>query len=251
MRNVESYNPAHMFDSFRLFIAALVVCATAICFAQRDPTLEDGATVTARGTITLQNRGNRAFIVLRTEHSYIAIFDEKDRRTVPEIGIAMPGVDLEKYVGEVVTVKGSVMLEPASPYYYNGTLITADSIRLSNRTVLLPKNVPAVPPRAFPWTRYWVLATFSPRTHSFVYRGWGSSRVPVPDTAGLLSCGFNGAGDVLNCFCADGFVATGTGWMQGNRFVLTDKPTMEFAQFTIPEELKAPISRAVQCSKNP
>jgi hypothetical protein len=70
------------------------------------------------------------------------VFASDDRRTVREIGIIMDGQwdALKVLIGQNVTVSGILQLEPVSPYYLNGTLILAKSIRLQNGSVLLPQT---------------------------------------------------------------------------------------------------------------
>src|SRR6185436_17524048 len=110
-----------------------------ISFSQQPNTLINGAHIQLVGTVGLEARVNRTFIVIKPGQSYIAVFDDTDQRRVSEIGITLDGQWLQPLVGQTISVLGVIQLEPASPYYWNGTLIVAESIRLANGTVLTPK----------------------------------------------------------------------------------------------------------------
>ena len=65
-------------------------------------------------------------------------------RIVQEIGLTLDGQwdALKALVGQQVSVSGVIQLEPTSPYYLNGTLIVAKSIRLANGSVLNSESLP-------------------------------------------------------------------------------------------------------------
>lgn len=218
--------------------------------AQNVPKLVDDQKIEISGSITLKQSRNRSFILLKLAAPWKAMFDEPANPTVlSEVGLVLPGIDIEPFANQSVTVFGKVQLEPTSPYYYNGALIVASSIQLSNGNVLQASlNDRQVKPTIENIRKFHVLATFDPGVHSFTYRAWTDSGRPLA-SGGYLSCSLNGSGDVMNCFCPSGYAATGQGGVSGTRFVELEKPTNNFGQFLIGDELKAPISRAVQCEK--
>ena len=60
------------------------------------------------------------------------IDEQKLPKRVHEVGLRLDGQGdvLDKLVGQSVTVSGTLQLEGVSPYYPNGTLILAKSVRL-------------------------------------------------------------------------------------------------------------------------
>ena len=115
---------------------------------------------------------------------------------------------------------------------------------------MLPKLKAPVEALASHVNQYHALATFHEKSGEFSYKVWDVDGRPLSRATEYLACGLNGAGDVMNCSCADGFTPTGLGKIDRGRFIMLEKTTMNFAQFTIPENLREPISRAVECTKN-
>jgi len=221
--------------------------------AQSVAELADGQKVKITGKIALERRGNRTFPMLRVEKPYLAIFDKDDKAQVTEVEILLDGqgAEIKKYLNQTVTVEGKAQLEPVSPYYFNGVAIHADSVTLSNGTVLQPvvyREQTPLPPQI---TRFRTLATYSPAKGSFSYQASDSEGHSLPQGENYLSCGLNGPGDVMNCFCPKGFEVASFGTQKDGKLVLTEKPRpdLPFAQFGIPEDLKGPISKAVECAR--
>ena len=233
---------------------SFVFCAL-ICHASQThclPKLVNGAKIKLTGTVNIERRGNRLFLTVKTGEPYVAIFDgTTDRRQVHEIGLSLVGQEsvLKRYVGQRVFVSGTLQLEPVSPYYFNGTLILATSVQLPNGFVLVPKAEALA--KEFPndFKQFHALVKFSPKSAHFSYKIWGpDGRLLFPVT-GYVSCGLNGPGDVMNCFCANGFTFTRVGRMNGDKFIMIGRPEMEFAQFGISENLREPVSRVIECTK--
>lgn len=205
-------------------VAALLLCfvlcslASSRLRAQHIPELNNGAKITVVGTLKLESRGNRYFLTVKPKYPCLANFDKSDQRNVSEIGIFLAGqsIPLRRYIGQDVSVIGVVQLEPVSPYYFNGTLIVATSLQLPDGSVLLP--IVKAPAKTLPASvmQYYVLATFSPETASFSYKVWNSRGRHIADSRGYMSCGLNGAGNVMNCNCAEGYRPTGLGGMNGD-----------------------------------
>ena len=192
--------------------------------------------------------------MLQPDAPYEAIFDTDDHRKVGEIGLSLTGQQevLQRAVGQRVSVTGTLQLEPASPYYFNGTLILAKSVRLPNGRTLLPltMTVTTLPKEI---TQFSALVTFSPHTQKrFTYQAWDAMGHPLPTSGTYLSCGLNGPGDVMNCYCADGFKFTGTGTINHGQFSKTADPQdgFDFAQFEIPEPVQHYVTEAVACVRS-
>jgi hypothetical protein len=144
-----------------------------------------------------------------------------------------------------------IQLEPTSPYYLNGTLIVAKSIRLANGSIFTPKpyNRADLPARL---TQFHSLVTFAPRaSERWTYKTWDNNGNLLPSSQGYLSCSLNGPGDVMNCFCPDGFVFTATGTVSDGHFTKTETPRdgFDFAQFVIADPVRGSVSEAVECSR--
>ena len=117
-------------------------------------------------------------------------------RRVKEIGLTLDGQwdALNALVGQKVSVSVVIQLEPTSPYYLNGTLIVAKSVRLANGSVLTPKpNKPVDLPASL--TRFHSLVTFAPRASArWTYKTWDDNGHLLPGSQDYLSCGLNGPG---------------------------------------------------------
>ncbi len=234
-----------------LYLFGALACCT--CQAQQPYKLIDGAAIKLVGTIRLEQRGNNSYLVIRSGKSYEAVFASDDRRTVREIGIIMDGQwdALKVLIGQNVTVSGILQLEPVSPYYLNGTLILAKSIRLQNGSVLLPQTK-VVAPLPADLAQFHVQVTFSPRASDrFIYEAWDSGGHLLLASRDYLYCRLNGPGDVMNCDCPDGFAFTGTGEIKGGRFSKVEDPQegFNFAQFEIADTVRHYVREAVQCTR--
>jgi hypothetical protein len=213
----------------------------------------DGAPIQLVGTVRLVPRGNNAYIVIKPSQPYTALFDDGDHRRVQEIGLTLDGQwdALKAIVGQKVSASGVIQLEPTSPYYLNGTLIVAKSIRLANGSVLIPKPYKPVE-LPVNLTRFHSLVTFEPRSSErWTYKTWDDNGHLLPGSQDYLSCGLNGPGDVMNCDCPAGFAFTATGVIRDGRFTKTAAPQdgFDFAQFTIADPVRGSVSKVVECTR--
>lgn len=232
-----------LFRRRTLFLFAVCLSLSPLTQSQTPklPELKDGAAVRVSGLLVMERRGNNRFLMVRAKASYLAIFYEDEGSSkVGEMGIELAGeqAGLEKHLGEQVTVVGKVQLSQESPYYFNGVLIVAESVELANGTVLRSHRPEAVTPIAVGLPMYRVQVTLKARTSHFSYvvsdeRG----RLIAPNPA-YMSCGLNGAGDVVNCYCAEGFDPL-------------DKhnPGVNRAQFEIDEPLRKDVTKTVECRR--
>jgi hypothetical protein len=232
-----------------LSFISLLACSSSL--SEQARLLVDGAQIQLAGTVGLESVGNNSYIVIKPSMPYTAVFDDKDRRSVKEIGLALDGVSLRNLVGQKVSVSGVIQLEPSSPYYLNGTLILAKSGRLSNGSVLMPKPYTEVEPPAN-LNQFHSLVTFAPRApQRWTYKTWDDKGVLLPGEDGYLICRLNGPGDVMNCYCPDGFTFTATGTISNGHFTKTEPPQegLDFAQFVISDPVRHWVSEAVECTR--
>jgi hypothetical protein len=234
-----------------LGVVLLLVCNSSL--SQQPRSLIDGAPIQLVGTVGLEPSGNNAYIVIKPSQPYTALFDDTDHRRVKEIGLTLDGQwdALNALVGQKVSVSGVIQLEPTSPYYLNGTLIVAKSVRLANGSVLTPKPYkPVELPASL--TRFHSLVTFAPRaSERWTYKTWDDNGHLLPGSQDYLSCGLNGPGDVMNCYCPAGFAFTATGTVSDGHFTKTAAPQdgFDFAQFSIADPVRRSISEAVECTR--
>jgi len=247
---------------FRSRLLCGVFLAGAFGTAYSQQPLVDKSKIEVSGTLTVERVGNHSFLMIRMEKPYLANFDDGDTRSVPEIGLMLEGRNslLRKYVGRGVIVDGTVQLEASSPYYFNGTLIKATSVRLLSRggrpsgNILTPfvadagaGNSLSHDPRSP--VVYHAEFTFFPKQSKFTYRAWDAEGNLLRSKFEYLTCALNGPGDVVNCFCAGGYAPTSQGEMRSTKFVVTERAEFEFAQFGIDQSLQHSVSKAVQCTR--
>ncbi len=193
-------------------------------------------------------------MVLEPGRPYIAVFDATDRRTVKEIGLTLEGQSdaLKALVGQKVFVWGVIQLEPNSPYYWNGTLIAAKTIRIANGKTLTPKQEkPVGVPDSV--TRFHSLVTFAPRaSQRWDYQTWDDQGHLLSGSPDYLTCALNGPGDVMNCYCPAGFSFTATGTISTGKFKRAAGPQdgLGFAQFSISDPVSRAIAEAVECTRD-
>lgn len=229
----------------------MLVCSSSL--SQQPRLLVDGAPIEVVGTVGLEAIGNNTYIVIKPAQLYTALFDDTDNRSVKEIGLTLDGQwdALKSLIGQKVSVSGVIQLEPTSPYYLNGTLIVAKSIRLASGTVLTPKpHEPIELPSSL--TRFHSVVTFAPRaSERWTYRTWDDNGRLLPGSKDYLSCGLNGPGDVMNCYCPAGFVFTATGMVSNGHFTKTASPQdgFDFAQFAIADPIRRSITEGVECTR--
>jgi hypothetical protein len=228
------------------------------------PELRDGALFKVSGTLQLKHRGYSSYLVIETERSFLAVFDKDDHRKVHEIGIYMSGQHdvLRHHLGERITAEGKLILEPVSPYYYNGVAMQAETVHLAAGKVLSAQKdeekAPVLPTKV---SLYYAQVTFLPRQASYTYTAWDANWKPLASANSLLSCSLNGSGELLNCFCvADDFEAAEGGTIKNGRFIVDndaipltgqENPPPNFAQFSLPETVLSKIQRAVLCTRIP
>lgn len=229
----------------------LLLLSFGISAAQQPVPLRDGQRVVLHGTLTMEPAGRLQFVTVKTTGSYLPIFHEgggkeSSGETLQEIGLAgyADYARLYAHRGQQVTVTGKMSTDDATPYFWHGTRLQATGIRsadgvdlrgkagatwiavdtgLYRAEVMLPADLAA------PW-RY-----------SFEGKTVGEGT--------YLSCGSNGGGDVVNCFCAQGFHPMETRSSVGGRpwqgEVLND---MHMAQFRVGDDARA-AELSVTCSR--
>ena len=218
--------------------------------AQHVEALVDGASISATGVVLLKNVGNNAYFLLKPAQPYEAVFEETDRRLIREIGLCWDGRwdEIRDLVGEKVTVHGLVQLEPVSPSYFNGTCIRADSIQQQNGVTLVPKKQIATPPPA-DLIQFHSRVTFTPHSPKrFTYKSWDAEGRQLTQSDAHISCGLNGPGDVMNCYCPEGFDSTGKGTISFSAAETTDSG-VAFAQFEIADPVRGSVRHTVECTR--
>ena len=237
----------------RLTLSLILLFTCGSSLSQQPRSLVDGAPIQLVGIVGFELRGNNDYIVIKPSQSFTAVFDRTDRRVVREIEITLDGQwdSLKALAGQKVSVSGVVQLESSSPYYLNGTLIIAKSIRLANGSMLTPKSYTSVELPAS-LTQFHALVTFAPRaSQRWTYKTWDNNDHLLPGSQDHLSCSLNGPGDVMNCYCPDGFAFTAIGTIGKGRFTKTEAPRegFDFAQFDIADPVRHWVSEAVECTR--
>ena len=237
----------------RLALGFVCSVAFSVSLSQQPRSLIDGAPIQLVGIVGIEPRGNNAYIVIKPDQPYTAVFDNTDHRRVQEIGLILDGQwdSLKALVGQKVSVSGLIQLEPTSPYYLNGTLIVARSIRLANGSVLTPEPYKPVELPASV-TQFHSLVAFAPRaSERWTYKTWDTNGHLLPGSLGYITCSLNGPGDVMNCHCPAGFVFTATGTINDGHFTKAGSPQngFDFAQFEIADPVHGTISEAVECTR--
>jgi hypothetical protein len=236
-----------------LIFLLLLAFAAHTSHAQQLPKLVDGAHIRIAGLLMVEQRENRQFVMVKTKESYLAIFDADDAKQVRELGVELNGrqTELKALAGEQVIVSGKLQLESTSPYYFNGVLIVADSVRAEGSAALLPKMPQKSPPLPEELKQYRATVTFSAKKDTFLVKAWNIDGKPLASGPPYLSCGLNGPGDVMNCDCSDGFkpVAVERGDIQSFAKSETVTGDWSFAQFSLPDPAKVPVIRTVTCAR--
>ena len=230
-------------------IVLLLACL--LCAAAQQPVpLHDGQQVTLRGALTMASAGRLQFVTVKTAEPYVPLFRGDDGTGVP--GETLHEISLANFFdyrllyahrGEQVTVRGKLMTDEATPYFWHGTRLQATSIVTAAGTDLLGQ------PRG----------TWIPADLSLYHAGltlpadlaapWQYTVDGKTTSEPFLSCSSNGGGDVVNCFCGQGFHPTevtsslGNGPWQGH--VLND---MQMAQFSVGDDARAAVL-SVTCSR--
>jgi hypothetical protein len=243
------------------------LCASAVLFllgsswlriaeAQSLPayTLTDNQPVTLRGTLQLVHSGWNTFVILKTLHTYATRFDPPADAPAPvdqiQLVLDWQGAALAANAGALATVQGSVMLNPYSGYYLNGVAVLAEAVTLADGTVLHKGVAPQLSP---PVSRYLATVILDPAAPT-----WLRSAIELPSghplhPRGLDGCSLNGAGDLLNCSCIEGFTATRAGRVSTTTTsaATTRLPRIDdgLAQIPLPDAALHPFTVQVLCTR--
>ncbi len=186
---------------------ALLLLSFGISTAQEPIPLRDGQQVVLHGTLTMEPAGRLQFVTVKTTGSYVPVFKgeagkESSGETLHEIGLSgyADYALLYAHRGQQVTVSGKMGTDEATPYFWHGTRLQAASIRAADGVGLLGKA-------GATWlaadTGLYRAAVTLPQD---LAAPWRYSVQGAPTQEGrYLSCSSNGGGDVVNCFCAQGF----------------------------------------------
>ena len=233
-----------------LLTLTLLTALPPFSVAQDPHTLENGDTVDLRGTLLIKRRGWSEFLVLHTMAPYRLTPDSGDppQDPVQELGITLSGQDdlLARSAGKAIRVTGRLQLASTSGFYWNGTLVWANTIALSNGEYLNPK----IPEPGLPLAihHYTASATLQPKLWPRLYTARDVDTHRSLSTPNLAGCRVNGAGDVLNCFCSDGFrPAKGLLHTAAGTAPATMHET--FAQFMLEAPADTPITAEVECTR--
>ena len=242
----------------------LVMCLSSYLFAQKAALqeLRDSAQFKISGTLLLKHRGYSSYLVIKMDSSCRAIFDATDQRLVHEIGLSLRGQSdkLKQHLGERITAEGKLVLEPVSPYYYNGVALQAEAVHLPGGNILPARDTEQVAPILPSETKqYYAKVIFQPSIAKFTYQAWNLDRHALTPAQDYLSCSLNGSGELLNCYCAAAdFEAIKAGNIQSEKFAESDSlipfirdesPHPYFAQFELPERVKEKVEHAVLCAR--
>lgn len=229
----------------RLLPALAVVMATTL-HAQHSIPLLDGQTVILRGSLAMESGGRLQFVTVKTADMYTPLV--QGRAMEPTQEIALSGYQsyrlLYSHRGQSVTVTGKVMTDDASPYYFHNISLTASSIRLQSGAELLAATARTAPPIAVDVGEYQtsVLLPADP-TAPWQYTAHG-----IPDDEHqFLGCSSNGAGDVVNCSCAQGFHPSAAAATSGSTHLHAEVMN-DITQTEVGEERRA-VTITVTCSR--
>lgn len=183
-----------------LLTASLLLPLSAVAQMPATQHLYNGEHLVLQGRLKPVPRGRLQFMTIRTRDAFTnpGVVDQ------PFHEIALAGsLDYEllyRHRGETVTVSGTVAVDDASPYYLLGAVLHVNSIlTAAGRDLSGYASATPMPPATRSYKAVAVLP--ADLAAPWTYRVEGRAE----DTKGWLSCGSNGGGDVVNCFCADGF----------------------------------------------
>ncbi len=221
-----------------------------LLIAQAPVSLHDGQQVVLHGTLALEPAGRLQFVTLKTTASYVPIFKEEGGKDVP--GETLHEISLAGYAdygllyahrGQPVTVTGKLATDDVTPYFWHGTRLQASSILTTGGVDLRGKE-----------RGTWIAADLG------LYRAkvtlsadlaapWRYSMEGKPAEEKYLSCSSNGGGDVVNCFCAQGFHPTeATASVKDKAWHGQVMGDMRMAQFGVGDEARA-AELSVTCSR--
>ena len=237
----------------RSFLLTLALSATITLSAvAQTPILHDGDQIDLRGMLVIKRSNWSEFLVLRTARPYrlLPSAEAASPDSIQEFGLTLPGQDdlLARSAGRPIRVSGRLQLAQASSYCWNGTLIFATTVALPGGNYLSPR--PPDPGLPLSVRRYSASATLQPKLWPRLYtaRDLDTHRsISIPNLAG---CRVSGGGDVLNCFCSDGFqptrslLHTAAGAQSGTM-------SQSFVQFALPTPADTPVTAEVECARPP
>ena len=238
------------------FAILVLLLAEASIVGQGSPTpLRDGQQVKLTGQLTMEPAGRLQFVTVKTAAAYAPVFKGesggKDSQGESLHAVGLAGYSdyalLYAHRGQLVTVTGKMQTDNETPYFWHGTRLALTSLRLADGTDLLH---PHQPPRDF-------LAADTGSYEATVMlpadlaAPWVYSAHGEPTREGhFLSCSSNGGGDVVNCYCAQGFHAQQVESMRKGVHQKGDVVLGGMAQVVIGEDAVAPAVRiTVTCSR--
>jgi hypothetical protein len=207
------------------------------------------------GQLKLECWGWRCYLVVATAAPYRAMFDprESQPKIVHEIPLLLNGNNnlLSSYVGKSVTATGKVQLEAVSPYYLNGIFLMTDSVSLPGGKTLQQAEFN---PSPLSVTKYMASITLTPHRYVWGHRVWDPATSDTLSTQNLSGCSLSGGGDVMNCYCIEGYQATRIGSAAvGQKVTLeaVDEDFLKwgFGQTEVDEDAKKPMVVEVECTK--
>jgi len=234
--------PAFIFV-FALFFLAISLPASAQPRGRIEE-LRDQTQVTLRGKLRIEQRGWRTCFFIETPTQYRVMFDpsEVKPRLLDLIEFALPGQTstLRRNSGRNLTVTGKLQLEPSSPYYCNGAFISGDQVTLRNGTKLRKLSEPRLP-RSI--AQYNTRVTLAPGADwKFTTR---TSTKKQLGTANLAGCSLNGAADVLNCSCIEGFQPVKRN--ASDPSLPSQDSQDNLLQFDLDQDARQPLTINVEC----
>jgi hypothetical protein len=218
------------------------------------PVLADGQAVSLPGTLQVVHQGWNAYVVLKTAHKYAFRFDPPADAPAAtdefQLVLDWQGEALAQHAGETATATGSILLNPYTGYYLNGAAIEAKKIALADGTVLAPLTAPTLPATVI---RYLAGVTLDPRANA-----WKRGAIELPSGRALTQpqldgCATNGAGDLLNCGCGEGFTPVRAGRVPANAPLTAGRflPRVAdgLAQIPLPDAATHPFTVQVLCTR--
>lgn len=223
----------------------LMLLLVAALPAQSPTTLREGQQVTLHGTLVMRPGGRLQFVAVHTTEAYLPMVGGREAKSTQELGLSnYHRYDLlYAHRGQAVIVRGTVSINDASPYYLHNVSLKVASIRLADGTELVGKPRTASRIAVDVGEYQASVALPADLEEPWQYRAQGS-----PDMEQrFLTCSSNGGGDVVNCFCADGFhplhARSTTRGVDAQ--VLAD---MHMAQFGVGDDARR-VELAVTCSR--
>jgi hypothetical protein len=216
-------------------------------------TISNGEPFIATGTIAARFTGWDSRLVVQTAGVYRADFGEDGASTVREIEIEpsfhLP--ELSMHIGETITVKGKLRLNSSSPYYWNGVMLMPTSATLADGRVLLPVPEQQGEPIPRKIQSYLYIMTMIPRAFDRTIQviDLASHQNLPKEQAGGCGVSGGGQGGVMNCGCADGFIAT-KGGVAAHQLPISElKPFVDAPQLQVPEAATHPLTVELICMR--